>query len=154
MPLNLPGPRCDQGQALLRGGIRLHEKRSAGQHQSDSIADSAAPDGHHHDSVCRAIGGGRGGIDADLEPLIFPRCLALWLANSKLSAGDRRAFERIGAVGIALHHHSGREHHCQRHGRENKADNFQAVAVCHGSPLNIVPCVLFGQVQVQNALAG
>src|SRR6202035_5727141 len=93
-PLNLPGPGRDQGQAP-RCGTDPDEKRSAGQYRSHTAAERSAPDGHHHDPVRRAVGGGRGGAGADLEPLSFSPHLAAillkWLADGDLSAGDGAA---------------------------------------------------------------
>src|SRR5438094_10353815 len=67
------------------------------------------------------------------------RIRRLWLAKPDLSAGDRCCLERIGAVGITLDHHSGGQHHRDRHGCEDKADKSQAVAVRHGHFLTSVP---------------
>src|SRR3974390_1210338 len=72
-PLELaePVPRPGAGAAAggKFGGATIDEKRSAGQYRSDAIADRSAPDGHHHDPVCRPPGRGRCGAGADLEPL-------------------------------------------------------------------------------------
>src|SRR5665213_144954 len=139
--LNSWRPRRDQGQASPRG-TNLDEKHSAGQSGAHSDAQRTAADGQHHDPVRRIAGAGRAGTDADLEPLIFRetwRAIRLvWLPDGDLSAGDLRAVERIGTIGIALHHHRGREHDHQRHGCEDKADELQAVAVCHGRPLTSI----------------
>src|SRR5882762_2715023 len=83
-------------------GGSLDEKHSDRHERSDSVADFAARDWHHHDPVCRTAGGGCGDSGAGLEPLIFR---LPWLAKADLSAGDLRALERIGAVGVTLHHH-------------------------------------------------
>src|SRR3954454_2444209 len=56
-----------------------------------------------------------------------------------LLTGERGDFERVTPVGIALHHHRGGQHHCERDGCEDKADNFQAAAIRHGRPLRYYP---------------
>src|ERR1019366_1985359 len=68
-----PRPRAD---TITRPGTNLHGNHSAKQYRSDSAADFATQDGHHHDPVCRAAGRGRGGAGAGLEPLIFRKVSA------------------------------------------------------------------------------
>src|ERR1700704_1257320 len=66
------------------GWKSLDEKHSDRHQRSDSIADFAARDWHHHDPVCRTAGGGCGDSGAGLEPLIFR---LPWLAKADLFAG-------------------------------------------------------------------
>src|SRR5712671_3847128 len=63
--------------------------------------------------------------------MIFSAFLNRWLGKRNLSARDRGAVERVGAVGMALDHHCGGQHHRERHGCEDKAHEFQPAAVSH-----------------------
>src|SRR5258705_9313623 len=54
-----------------------------------------------------------------------------WLEKRNLSARDRGAVERVGAIGMALYNHSSGQHHRKRHGCEDKAHEFQPAAVSH-----------------------
>src|SRR6266852_661009 len=106
--LNLPRPGRDKERAPRRGeskfwvekswaekswanslgGKGLDEKHSDRHERSDSVADFAARDWHHHDPVCRTAGGGCGDSGAGLERRIVR---LRGLANAHLSAGDLRA---------------------------------------------------------------
>src|SRR6266403_1487304 len=99
---------------------------------ASATADRLATASPKNRRLSRPEGGGPDSITA-------LRIRGVWLAKPDLSAGDRCRLERIGAVGIAFHHHSGGQHHRNRHGCEDKADKSQAVAVRHGHFLTSVP---------------
>lgn len=52
------------------------------------------------------------------------------------STGDvDRLVQCIATVGMTFHDLHGRQHHRQRHGGEDKSNDFQSSAVCHNLPI-------------------
>ena len=136
-----PEPRPTQTALRLRissTGQVIDENHPTEQRRSDSAAAFSAAERHCHDPFCRAAcpGSDRSGRGV----------LAL-------TRGNRDRFERIGAVGISLHHHAGGQHYRKRHRRKDKADKLQAAAICHGHPQSLLTRRDYGRHKVQNALA-
>ena len=112
-------------------------KRSARQFEFNAVAAIVASHEHDRDPLRRTADGCGRGNDADLEPLNFfsaDGCPIRWLL-----ADERGVFDGVDTVGIGFHHHSGGQHHRQRDGCEDKADEFQATAICHVHPLGTSP---------------
>ena len=63
------------------------------------------------------------------------------VTDARSAIDARGGLEGIIAVGKALHHQTGRQHHHQRYRRKDNADEFQRAAICHCIPSRSCPDV-------------
>ncbi len=167
--LNLTCVRRDQGLVADRtftafdvcdlGDISMESIRPE---TTDPIPLRPAPDAVRHDhAALRRIAGRlrspswRSSIAAEQRPRHRERLTKLALNQRMRDLRGRSRRSRLPGcrrhLGIALHHHAGDQHHGQRRGREDKSDQFECAAVCHGPrPLSSAQFVSNRQRQVHN----
>ena len=107
MSVNVPIPARDQTGAVQRRGRYRPWKASGRKTPIRFRCGRAAPGGHDHDPLRRTADRGDRGAGDGLEPLTSARRTVVARKLTSLLNGSLRprGFERIGAVGVALHHH-------------------------------------------------